>query len=97
MSHCNQEKIMLVMHGQLILSNDTHSPTTHLRSLVRIPAHAATAKLTHPEQVRGEPPPLLVSVQSRHASPLGCAWTWDVLSQLGTQTQSFMGQVLGLG
>lgn len=59
MSHCNQEKIMLVMHGQLILSTDTHSSTTH--SQVRLPSFCrhSHCKLTHSEQVRGEPSLLL--------------------------------------
>lgn len=28
-------------------------------------------------------------MQSRPAAPLGCAWTWEVLPQVGTQAQSF--------
>lgn len=88
MSHWKQEETKLVMHGQLILSSDSHSPITQPGSLVRnapFSAHRAVDKLG----TRERRAPTIPESSSQQGCRADLQLLWAVLPQVGTQAQSF--------
>lgn len=77
MSHWKQEEIQLVIHGQLILSSDSHSAITQPGSLVRnapFSAHRAVDKLGRRERTA----PTTPDTSSQHGCRADLQLLWAV-------------------